>query len=138
MKEKLFNYAGDKILIEFYNDEHIAVSTYGILYFGDDDFFVYVGGETPFGGLAYNYKELEDLLEKQETIPYENVITAYNMLPSGFTVSDHLKSVYYFKYQELNSFAHCNKIVDRFKLIPIENDHSGMVYNPYSNSWHWL
>jgi hypothetical protein len=138
MKEKLLPFAGDKILIEFYNDEHIAISTYGVLYFGDQDFFVYVGGETPFGGLGYNYKNLEDLLEKQETIPYENVIEVHKTLSTGITVSDHLKTVYFFKHQELNSFAHCNKIIDRFKLIPIENDHSGMIYNPYSNSWNWL
>ena len=138
MKEKLLNYAGDQILLEFYNDEHIAVSTYGILYFGDEDFFVYVGGESPFGGLAFNYKYLEDLLGNEETIPYKNVIEVHNILSSGLTVSDHLKSVYYFKYQEFNSFAQSNKIIDRFKLMPKETDHNGMIYNPYSNSWHWL
>ena len=138
MKEKLLPFAGDKILIEFFNDEHIAVSTYGIIYFGDEDFFVYVGGETPFGGLAYNHKDLSDLLICNGAIPYKNVIDIHNTLQSGFTVSDHLKAVYYLKYQELDSFALSNKDINRFKLNPIENDHYGMIYNPYSDSWHWI
>jgi hypothetical protein len=141
-KEFLLKYS-QKIVHLKYADRFNNGSAIGVILFSDDGFTVYNGGQINcFEGFNRCHDTLKSLEEKNDVIPYENVTHVGDVLDNGDHVDSYLQKMWRSKYINVKNMIF-NNIVDSsiFSLSkPLEqlDDHHGMVYNPYTDTWSFL
>lgn len=116
---------------------------YGLPFFSNSGIILYNGYAKPFCGFYDNHCSFIELMQEDHEIPYDKIVCASYKNHNGILVEEHLKQSF---SQDFNSikklqntyseFTHNGFVYSNLYVAP--QDHSGMVYNPYSDSWSFL
>jgi hypothetical protein len=138
-KEFLFKYS-QKIVHINYIDRFNKGSAIGVILFSNSGFTVYNGGQINcYEGFKTCYDLLNDLENRKDFIPYENVTHVGEILDSGERVDNYLQKMWHSKYINVKNMIFNNNVYSSvFSLSKPLDDHHGMIYNPYTDTWSFL
>lgn len=138
-KEFLFKYS-QKIVNITYIDRFNKGSAIGVILFSNNGFTVYNGGQINcYEGFNTCHDSLRSLEDKNDIIPYENMTSVDDILDNGERVDNYFQKMWHSKYINVKNMIFNNNVYSSiFSLSRPVDDHNGMVYNPYTDTWSFL
>jgi hypothetical protein len=138
--EELTKYSKKIIHLKFYKKFGIDGVT-GVLYFSSDGLTIDNGSDFNFyEGYTQNYNSLELIKYNNDFIPYHNVIEIREYFKNGECVEEYLKRLWSGRYNRVMERMN-QELPPFFMLCPLQKepeDHTGMIYNPYSDRWSFV
>jgi len=138
--------------IEIYKNKIIMINInhgtheqlrYGLPFFSDTGIILYNGYEKPFCGFYDNHYSFIELMQEDHEIPYDKIVCVSYQNCHGVLVEEHLKNSFGQDFENINKlqniyseFKHNGLVYSNLYVAP--QDHSGMVYNSYSDRWSFL